>query len=79
MEKGYDRKRQKQLTLQQGAPVILPGHADLWQGNSGQKQQIDRFLRHLQLMGETIYGQWDTSGRYELRRESTQNLWEHLK
>ncbi len=71
MEKGYDGKRPKQLTLQQGTLIILPGHADPWQDNSGQKQQIDQFIRHLQPMGEMTFEQWDTPGCHELRREST--------
>ena len=56
MESGYDGKRQKPLTQQQGVRVIQPNHAELWQGNHGQRQQIDKSPHHPQPEGETSSG-----------------------
>ena len=42
MKNGYGGKRQKQSTQLQGACVIQPDRADLWQGYSGQRVPVQR-------------------------------------
>ncbi len=67
MGRGYGGKRQKQLILKQAVPIILQDPVDLWQDNSGHRQQIDGSLRHLWLMEGMISEQWDTLLRAEER------------